>query len=277
MPANLLIISQKCVCITAITSIVGIALNFMYAIYPKQNFWHDVVIFDILCCKIPAVKYVKRRTMNTLIDSLQQKLQDLTNRVELIKKQLDSFSPTLNDDETLSSLVARLQTDVGDLKLKVSNFDSNITSLNNTYSTIVANVENNTFDIQNLQSVDANTEQEINNLKTTDQTLSQQINNNSQLIAGNNQNIAFINNELEISNSKITANTQLSTANETAIANLSITVDELIASVDYLNSHINNYISSNSPADNELYFIVNGTYVAESDVDAIVNGTYTGV
>ena len=58
--------------------------------------------------------------MNTLIDDLYQRIQHLTNRLELLKQKIDSFSPILNDDENLSSTVATLQQNVADLKIKIN-------------------------------------------------------------------------------------------------------------------------------------------------------------
>ena len=91
-------------------------------------------LFSICYIKITIEKYALRRTMKALIDLMYQKLQDVTNRIELLKQQFDSFSPILNDDENLSSLVVRLQQDVADFKIKLVNYESDINSLNNTYS-----------------------------------------------------------------------------------------------------------------------------------------------
>ena len=106
--------------------------------------------------------------MNTLIESMQQKLQDLTNRLDLLKHQFDTFTPTLGEDETLESLVASLQVDVGNMKTQVSNFQASINSLNNTCSSIVSDVENNTLSIQELQTVDNQTQQQLQTLTNND-------------------------------------------------------------------------------------------------------------
>ena len=113
--------------------------------------------------------------MNNLLNNLYQKLQDLTNRLDLLKQQFDSFVPILEDDENLSSLVASLQQNVSDFQLDLTSAESNINALNNTCSTLLTSVENNNNSIQNLQNKDAQFEQQLNTLNSADQELSSSI------------------------------------------------------------------------------------------------------
>jgi len=212
--------------------------------------------------------------MHTL-ETIQQKLQDLTNRLEIIKKQLDSLAPNLGDDDNLSSLVAKLQSDVGNMQDKVAGFESNISSLNNSYSSVVSSVENNTFSIQNLQSANNSTLAQLEQLNSNNQALSELIQTNTDNIAENKQSLNIVHRDVAICDEKIIIAMNVASRNAGLISKLESRLDELILTVDNLSQHINNFVPNNSSADNELYFIVNGTYVTEEDVESIVNGTYS--
>lgn len=90
--------------------------------------------------------------MKDLIERIQLKLQELDNRLYLIKQTLDNSFPNLGENENLSSLVAVLQNDVNTAKSQISAIQSNITAFNNTYSTLVPTVENLSSSISNIDN-----------------------------------------------------------------------------------------------------------------------------
>ena len=68
--------------------------------------------------------------METIITPIQLKLQDLSNRVDLLNQQLQNFTPELEEDQTLSQLVASLQDDITEFKTQITSFEKSLNSLN---------------------------------------------------------------------------------------------------------------------------------------------------
>ena len=165
--------------------------------------------------------------MNTLIDLMQQKLQDLTNRIELLKQQFDTFVPDLGEDENLSGLVASLQTDVTECKTQVSNMQSSVDSLNNSYSPLVENV------------------------------------------AANNASIEIMHATVEKMEPKVNFN-----ASE--ISSIKTELDHLSTTIQQLKQEVSDLAASNFAADidNELFFIVKGSYIISNQLTDIIDGTY---
>ena len=169
-------------------------LTFMQAsiVSKKQFFWHVYVRFS-QCLRYNTLKpYFKRKVMNTTIELIQQKLQDVSNQVDLLQQQFDGFLPVFENDENLSTLVASLQSDVGNFKTQVSNMQSNIDSLSNTYANIVNNVENNATNIQELENANSKIEQQLTNINTEINTINANHSSLSSKVEQNSENIKTI-------------------------------------------------------------------------------------
>ena len=104
--------------------------------------------------------------MTNLLETFQLRLQELTNRLELLKRQFDSFNPILNDGENLSSLVTSLQSDVANFKTDLSNYRTDLNSFNSTYATLTSSIEENSTNINNLEYNNTQLTQDVTSLNT---------------------------------------------------------------------------------------------------------------
>lgn len=190
--------------------------------------------------------------MNNSIDLLYQQVQDLVNQVSLLKQQFDNFSPTLDDDEDLSSLVATLQTDLANCKAQVTSIQSNVNSLSNTYTQLVTKVEGNSSEINILKQMD-------DEIMSTVASLNVGVNSV--------QNMA-INNQMHIDSLE----TNLSKHIEES-STYSSDIETLQKQTSSLQESIDN-IEQGTTCDNELYFIVKGTYASPDHIQQIIDGTY---
>ena len=190
--------------------------------------------------------------MNNSIDLLYQQVQDLVNQVSLLKQQFDNFSPTLDDDEDLSSLVATLQTDLANCKAQVTSIQSNVNSLSNTYTQLVTKVEGNSSEINILKQMD-------DEIMSTVASLNVGVNSV--------QNMA-INNQMHIDSLE----TNLSNHIEES-STYSSDIETLQKQTSSLQESIDN-IEQGTTCDNELYFIVKGTYASPDHIQQIIDGTY---
>ena len=90
-----------------------------------------------------------RRNMNTTIDLIQQKLRDLTNRLDLLSnKGVGGIS-----DSNLCSTVSTLKNEVSLIKQQVSSLQTSITEVQNQYSSIVTNVDNCNAKLESLTAI----------------------------------------------------------------------------------------------------------------------------
>lgn len=203
--------------------------------------------------------------MNTLIDLMQQRLQDIENQVALFKRN----EIVLDEDQTLTDLVAKLQTDVTTCKNQISNFQSNLNSLNNTYTQIVSTVESNSNSIENLQKNYSAQQELLNSIGTQLSSLDSNYTTLSSQVEQNSSNISNNTTEIQINSDNIKLNSIDININKKNISNLNTQTVNLRKELDKL------VINENSPGiDNELFFIVKGTYVANEDINSVVNGTY---
>lgn len=203
--------------------------------------------------------------MNTLIDLMQQRLQDIENQVALFKRN----EIVLDEDQTLTDLVAKLQTDVTTCKNQISNFQSNLNSLNNTYTQIVSTVENNSNSIENLQKNYSAQQELLNSIGTQLSSLDSNYTTLSSQVEQNSSNISNNTSEIQINSDNIKLNSIDININKKNISNLNTQTVNLRKELDEL------VINENSPGiDNELFFIIKGTYVANEDINSVVNGTY---
>ena len=174
--------------------------------------------------------------MNTTMDLIQQKLRDLTNRLDLLYRRSVGDGPSAD-----SSTITNLKNEINLIKQQTTSLQTSINEIENQYSLIIENI--NTFSLQ-IENLSAATSSDITTLQS---------NINSQDIKIN----------------------QLQQTTQNSITDLNARLVELSNSIDNLTHYVNGLILTGSAADNELCFIVNGTYVPESDIDKIANGTYT--
>ena len=195
---------------------------------------------------------IKRRNMNNSIDLLYQQVQDLVNQVSLLKQQFDSFSPTLNDDEDLSSLVATLQTDIANCKTQVASLQSNVNSISNTYTQLVTKVEDNSSEINTLKQMD-------DEIMSTVASLNVGVNSVQNMAINNRSHI-------DVLESNFSKHIEESSTYSSDIETLQQQTSSLQESIDN--------IEQGTTCDNELYFIVKGTYASPDHIQQIIDGTY---
>ena len=63
--------------------------------------------------------------------------------------------------------------------------------------------------------------------------------------------------------------------NSLAIRVVNLRLDEIIASVDNIQTQFDYFLTHNSTPDNELFFIINGTYVLQDEINSLIDGSYT--
>lgn len=177
--------------------------------------------------------------MNTTIDLIQQKIRDLTNRLDLL-----SHRGITNSGENQSNTVNNLKIEINLVKEQLTSFQSSMQQLEGQYSEIITTINNCNSALENLSATTNSNTSNIESLQATVDTQSTQL-------------------------------TQFQTNIQTLITEFESKLTELSNSVDSLTRYVDNLVISGSTTDNELCFIVNGTYVPESDIDKIANGTYT--
>lgn len=190
--------------------------------------------------------------MNNSIDLLYQQVQDLINQVSLLKQQFDSFSPTLDDDEDLSSLVATLQADVTNCKAQVDSLQSNVNSLSNTYTQLVTKLENTSSEINTLKQID-------DEIMSTVASLNVGVNSVQNMAINNRSHI-------DVLESNFSKHIEESSTYSSDIETLQQQTTALQESIDN--------IEQGTTCDNELYFIVKGTYESPDHIQQIIDGTY---
>ena len=230
--------------------------------------------------------------MKDLLDNLNRKTQDLEKRIQMLSVKLSQIIPELGENEDLSSAVASLQSNVGNINSEIQSIQSNITALNTNYGGLVTSNENLTSSVtlleQKVESIPDDLSATLNEIKTYANRINTLESTCTQL-------------DTDIENLELRMLSQLDNVSgnlsDTIIANRTLAYNytdnscnnlksEITAKIDSLNNEIDNLNSeveslskqtntTQSNIDNELYFIIHGTYVSPNDLTNLFNGNYT--
>lgn len=233
--------------------------------------------------------------MKDLIDNLTRKTQDLEKRLQILNLKFSSFIPELGDNEDLSSAVANIQSNIKNITSELTSIQNNLTTLNLNYGGLVESDANNQVAIsilqEQMQHIPNNLDTTIyqiqldlrsyeNNLTTLEEkcnqvetNLTSQINNVNSTLSSQINNVAN-----NVSDSIFGVEVLANNYTDTSIENLKT---ELTNEITELNTKIDNLVVPSSPPtqstniDNELYFILQGTYLSPDDLTNLLNGNYT--
>ena len=251
-------------------------------------------------------------TNNSAISSLQETVNSNSNYIKVLQNDTVYFT---EQNASLSSSISDLSDTVQELQTtSASNTEqiNNLTTSSNNYATQIANLDTKITAIEEL-GVDtdaiAETQETLSTLKSTVNSLQLTTADHTskiQIIQNDIRDLPTIrsrslSNELEVNN-LITSfeNYQSDTAKEldqrfdavneeiTSIKNTNDTQSVKITDLQIANNTNIVNISSNSAkiteltnlinktkCDNELSFILNGTYILQTDIDSILDGSYT--
>lgn len=238
--------------------------------------------------------------MKDLIYNLNRKIQDLEKRIQILNLKFSKIIPELGDNQDLLSAVASLQSSVTNINSDIQAIQSNITNLNTNFGGLVDNdrniqirvstledkiqripddmitaIDNITIDLQDhetrLSQLDIAQNALQTNLENGMDNLQNQFNTELNKVANN-------------ASDSIEANRVLTNIyTDNACNNLSSEINNLASEIDMIDSQIADIqqqlesFSNHSPLaiDNEIYFILQGSYVSPQDLTDLYNGNYT--
>ena len=230
--------------------------------------------------------------MKDLIDNLIRKTQDLEKRLQILNFKFNQLIPELGDNEDLSSAVASLQSNVNSINSELTSIQNNLNTLNLNYGGLVESDATNQVAISTLQDqmqhipnnldttipqIQLDLQSHANNLTTLEQRCTQvetdltsQINNVNNTLSNQINNVSN-----NVSDSIIGVEALANNYTDTSVANLKT---ELTNEISLLNTKVDNMVIQSNPStniDNELYFILQGTYLSPDDLTNLLNGNYT--
>jgi len=264
--------------------------NFNEMLYQRlQDVEHRLERLKIICSSLGANDFSEITSqlsnLKTDIASLKQTVKENNSTITALKSSVDTNTATLsnlsNDVTTNSNTIHVLEdvTNAHTNKLAIhdqqfQNIDINTITQNqeklnsleaqvDINKTDISNLKSNTADLATIRSRLLNAESDLINLNTSfenykdDQEVEQTINLGRIDVKINNLTESTQSHE-----TKITALEETTSTNTTNINTNTSNIEEIKTQLE------------NSKIENELSFILNGTYLLQADIDKILDGTY---
>lgn len=216
------------------------------------------------------------KQLSNFNEMLYQRLQDLEHRIERLKIICSSLGG--NDFSEINTQLSLLKHTVNNLSNIISTHEQQLQSIDanaittalNKINNITNTVESNTAEISTLKNktsdIDSMRQQSLDNKLNLENHIAEFNNFKSTTNAEMYANFSTIDVQLNLIK-------QENTNQNTQITNLENTT----VNVETYSNEINNIKTQldQLKTENELSFILNGTYILQSDLENILNGTYT--
>lgn len=247
------------------------------------HFWQSlaqILILFVIILKKGRTKMEDKtiKHLNNFNEMLYQRLQDVEHRLERLKiicasLGANDFSEITSKINTLSAEFVSLKQTVktndekfSNLDTKVNSYSYDINTLNQKVTDInsqLSSINSNISDISHIRDRSLSNEASVANLKNSFE------NYKKEHAAETTVSIGRIELRLKVLEQSVTTiESEINTLNSTILENTS-NISNNANEINTLKTQL-----ENQKIENELSFILNGTYISPSDIETILNGTY---
>lgn len=245
-----------------------------------QDVEHRLERLKIICSSLGANDFSaitsQITSLETEISSIKQSVKTntttLSNLTTSVESNTNSISNLTSNVNSNSTNIQSLQTITNNHTSKLATYDEQLKAID--IDTITQNqeklgdletaVQTNTADILTVRDRSLNNEVNITNLNSKFESY-KELHEDENYFKFGEIDIKFNN----LQNTTSEHNTKINTLEQNVSTN-TVNITKNSSQIEQLKTQL-----ENSKIENELSFILNGTYLLQSDIDSILDGTYT--